>query len=332
MMDIWASQDKDAQGRVEIVLGKSDDLMKLTLAVMGEAIFGKEMNMFRERSTFCDNLMVVNASIVVPLVFPGPLRNLPYVRQIMKAFDYVGDEIIAMLRSTKEQERDDEEEKRDLLHLIAKATKKTTPLTEGECMSNVWVLLLAGMETTAHTISWALTRLAHNPIVQQRLYEESCQFENGTFEDLTPENAPYTYAVAYEVLRIDSPIFYTPLSCLQDCVVDGIPFEKGWSTHPFFWGSHLNPRTFPEPHKFKPDRMLQDGVFVRPQAISAFSLGPRACLGRNVALHELTIAIAMIANRFEIFPTKPQEEMHWIWKITREFKFTVPFKLNERSK
>merc|ERR1711991_637214 len=107
----------------------------------------------------------------------------------------------------------------------------------------------------------------------------------------------------------------------QQTALTGVAMEPGWTFSVEVDLIGTNPRHYPEPLEFRPDRFINaDGAFEAGPGFVAFNVGPRACLGKNVALMEVSITVAKLLRSYRIEPVKPFEEcMRWITKVTREF-------------
>jgi cytochrome P450 len=110
---------------------------------------------------------------------------MPKFQHVQRANALVRDEMLRMLAEAKDPMLGESVElKKDLLTSLAKANAKANPLTDKEQLADVWMFSLAAMETTSHTLSWIMMRMAFHPDVQQRVYDEACKFE-GRFEEVS---------------------------------------------------------------------------------------------------------------------------------------------------
>lgn len=316
---------------VSVVLGGEDDLMLTTLGVFGESIFGSEMDVFgqsRQEDSFCSRLMYTNANLHVTLVLPKWMRYVwPVAEKAHSSFEKMESDMKIMLQRARS-----DTERNDLLSLLARSNQRHEPLTEQEAISDVWMFCLAGMETSAHTIGWAIMRLAFHPDVQQKLYDDVKDLY--PIEDLSSDNCPYMYAFVHEVLRLHPAVNALPLLCRKPAVVGGIlSMEPGWSFTLDVAGCGMNKDHFPEPEEFRPSRFIDaEGHFFTNSGFVAFNVGPRSCLGKQVALMEISIAIGMLLRKYSVHPVRSYAECsQWISKVTREFQSPTPFRLVPRK-
>jgi cytochrome P450 len=114
--------------------------------------------------------------------------------------------------------------------------------------------------------------------------------------------------------------------------VGGVRLQSGLRLDVSLECAQLNPKHFVDPETFRPERFIDaDGKFEKNKWFVAFNVGPRACIGKNVALIEISVAISLIVKEFIIRPVLSFEQSSkWRSKITREFRSPVPFTLIER--
>jgi len=157
----------------------------------------------------------------------------------------------------------------------------------------MFIFLIAGHESTAHTLCFTFALLALYPDEQERLYQHikgviSSLDGTPTYEDMGLFTQ--SLAVFYETLRMFPPAPFIPKIAAQDTTltvsnVDGgrttFPVPSGTEIDIHVAGLHYNPRYWKEPHRFMPERFLGDWP---KDAFLPFSQGARACLGRRCEL------------------------------------------------
>lgn len=159
-------------------------------------------------------------------------------------------------------------------------------LQKDESVADVWIFSLAGTETSAHTIGWLIMRLAFHQELQSRLFEEVNSIAD--FVEIASDNAPFLYAFVHETLRLHPPANTLPLLAREEGVaVANAVFQKGWIFNLNIEMIQQNPKLFQDPLQFNPDRFLEDGRFQNHDGLVAFNVGPRSCLGKQVALMEI---------------------------------------------
>jgi cytochrome P450 len=205
------------------------------------------------------------------------------------------------------RERQTGEDRGDLLSLLLLARDENgVGMSERQVRDEVMTLLLAGHETTALALTWAFMLLDRNPAARERLEQELVP----TLADpeATPEDIaalPYARAVVNETLRLYPPAYVTGREAVRATAISDVPMPKRHIVLISIQATHRDPRFYPEPDAFRPERWL-DGLEKRlPRgAFIPFGMGSRKCIGASFAMMEATLLLATIASRrrFELDP------------------------------
>ncbi|XP_070570435.1 cytochrome P450 2U1-like [Ptychodera flava] len=154
---------------------------------------------------------------------------------------------------------------------------------------------LAGTETTATTLNWAVLNMLRYPDVQKKDQEELDQaYSRGsnvvpTLRDKA--KLTFTSATLMEIQRI-RPVapLTTPHCAVRNSKLSGYSIWKGSTVINDLWSVHMDEKFWEQPDKFDPNRMLDaNNEVIRPVSFLPFSIGPRACLGEQLAKAELFI-------------------------------------------
>jgi cytochrome P450 len=185
------------------------------------------------------------------------------------------------------------------------------PFTDEEVIANVFTLLLAGEDTTANTVAWALHYLATRPDVFARARAE---VDTALGDALVPtleqaKHFQYIDAIVHESLRLRSPAPFAGLETTRDTVIGGVMVPKGAMVSVLTRLISTSPANFGDPDSFRPERWLahapEDTRPHNPRAMMAFGSGPRVCPGRGLALLEAAMVLAMIVRRFDLEAIDP---------------------------
>ena len=176
--------------------------------------------------------------------------------------------------------------------------------TKEEVLPQAFIFLLAGYETTANTLGYAIYLLAKNKDKERALIDEIDRLGEGksdlpTVEEL--KSYEYLDAVLSEVLRITGPATLLVREASKDVVVGGHQLSKGTAVHMDIHGMHQNPEYFPDPDKFLPERFVKGSNLYDKQNHKAhmpFGLGPRMCVASNFALVEAKLALITLFKRY----------------------------------
>jgi len=203
----------------------------------------------------------------------------------------------------------------DILSLLLDARDpEGHPLTDGELRDELLTLLVAGHETTATALSWALYFLAIRPDVQGRLRQELVEASPAQERPLEVNallRLPYLQAVCNETLRIHPVAMLTfPRRLEEPLTLAGHQLEAGTVVMGCIYLAHRRPQVFPEPEQFDPDRFL--ATTFGPTTFLPFGNGSRRCIGMAFALFEMKVVLSEVVRRFRVsldpstpLPVKP---------------------------
>lgn len=200
----------------------------------------------------------------------------------------------------------------DLLDLLLAARDEDgAPMSEDQVRDEVMTLFLAGHETTANALTWTWYLLSEHPEADAALAEELAR----VLGDRDPEEAdlahlPTTRAVLAEAMRLYPPAWIIGRRCLHDEVMLGYGIPAGSNLVMCQWIVHRDPRHWPQPEAFRPERWLDGSTEGLPKyAYFPFGGGPRRCIGEAFAWAEGQLALAAIARRWRptLVPGHPVE-------------------------
>lgn len=212
----------------------------------------------------------------------------------------------------------------DMIHLLMQARDKEdrrpvatvdNRMTIDDITAQAFIFFLAGFDTSSTLMCYVAHELALNPPVQERLREEVDRFMDGGNGAITYEallKMEYMDMVTSETLRKYPPIVFIDRLCVEKFELP--PAEQGYDhliVHPdnIVWfpvyGLHHDPKYFPEPEKFDPERFNDANKRnIVPYTYMPFGLGPRKCIGNRFALMETKILIAYMLRKFRIKRTE----------------------------
>ena len=188
----------------------------------------------------------------------------------------------------------------NLLEGMLAAQRTDDSFTDQEIASNVITILLAGEDTTAHTLGWTIWLLASRPEIQERLSAEAATAYGGSplptkYEET--EHLAYTEAVLRESMRLKS---VGPLLTMEPVEEQTICDTRIPADTRLLLLLRQSTRTAAgRSEDFYPERWLEDSDATRAPKSLAFGAGPRFCPGRNLALLESKAALGMLARNFE---------------------------------
>ena len=172
----------------------------------------------------------------------------------------------------------------------------------------ILTVFFAGHETSATSLSWIHYLLGAHPSARAKVRAEVERVLRGrvpTSADL--DALTYTEQVINEALRLYSPIHSISRVALTDDLLGGYHIPEGMTVYVSLYATHRLPKLWPDPDRFDPDRFTPENVERRPRfAFIPFAAGHRNCVGASTAVVELKLAVAMIAQRYELTITPGQ--------------------------
>jgi cytochrome P450 len=280
------------------VVDVHEAMMALTLHVVLRALFESE-SAETQKISRCLNTVMLN-STGGKLILPAFLRYLPLpgmrdvraaVRQMYSAVSHIVAE-----RSQNQNSSN------DLLSILIRARESDdSSLSEEQLRDEVMTFLLAGHETTALALSWALSLLGQNAGAQAKLQHEADRI--GAGETLTMSEMPslaYTDSVIKETLRLYPPAWSMAREAISDFELEGYRIPAGANIVMSQWIMHRDRRFFVDPESFDPERWSTPACKDLPRfAYFPFGGGPRQCIGASFAMTEAVLILATLARKFE---------------------------------
>jgi cytochrome P450 len=276
------------------------EMIQLTLAVVSKTLFDTDI----DRPDAAEFREAIND--VVPLFRLGTpiqslLRRMPVATT--KSFDEIRATLDAFIYRMIEERRSGERDRGDLLSMLLLAQDEEGDggsMTDEQVRDEAMTLVAAGHETTANALAWTWYALAENPHVEAKLHAELEAVLGGrlpTVADLP--SLPYTRNVLNETMRLYPPAWILLRKVVEDYSVGGYDIPVGANVLMFPYLVHRDPRWWPEPTRFNPDRWTDEADAQRPKyAYIPFGAGPRMCIGENFAWLEAVVVVATLAQRW----------------------------------
>ena len=300
----WRRHDDGA------VVDVDSDMMGVTLRIVGQALMGVDLS--DDTGDVASAMTVVLRETVHRLVHPlSPPRWVPTSRN--RALNAALGRMNQLVRALIEQRRRAARGQGDLLEMLMSARDEETGegMTDEQLRDEVLTMVSAGHETTANALGWTFHLLAGAPRAEAALHAELDEVLGGrapTLEDLP--RLTYTEAVVKESMRLFPPVWMLARSVEAPVALRGYEVQ-GPRTMVFLcpWVTHRDPRFWPEPLEFRPERFLDaEQLEARPRyAYFPFAGGPRVCIGNAFAMMEAKILVAAVArgHRLATLPGHP---------------------------
>jgi cytochrome P450 len=271
----------------------------ITLEVILRAVFGVEANRMGPLRTAIGALLEPAGTFAVLLFALRPPQSGRPGGGIGRALDRLDAVIYEELARRREQE--DLAERTDILSLLLQARDEDgQAMTDGELRDELVTLLLAGHETTATSVAWAVERLVRHPDKLRKLVAEIDAAGEGGSND-------YMTAVVNETLRV-RPVVPIVVRVLQEELQVGrYTLPAGTRVTPSIYLTNRNPHVYEDPDEFRPERFLGNA----PETFSwiPFGGGIRRCIGASFALLEMRLILRTVLSELE--PQLPKDGRRW---------------------
>jgi cytochrome P450 len=218
---------------------------------------------------------------------------------------------------------------RDLFDLMVQARDPETGVAFNDVQlgDQVSTMILAGHETTATALFWALYLLSLDPATQDEVAREALAVAaSGEF---AVEKLKFTRAVIDETMRLYPPAFLIARAAAAPDVIAGKPVQKGDIILISPWILHRHEKLWREPNAFDPQRFMT-GTPPDRFAYLPFGVGPRVCIGAQFALVEATLSLARLIASFRV-ELRSSEPVMPVGVVTTQPDHAPPFALSKRA-
>ena len=295
------------------------DLMRFTVDAISGLAFGADVNTLESDDEVIQN----HLDKIFPTLFRRLLAPLPTWRWWKSAADReldrsvvaVGEAIDGFVSAARAR-LDADPERRAAPHnlleaMIVAAADPGSGITDAEVSGNVMTMLLAGEDTTANTLAWAIWLLTRHPeaLARARAEVDSLADRSGGWTLDRLAELRFLEACANETMRLKPVAPFIMLQALRETQVADIRVPAGTLVWSSLRSDAVREDYFRDAVRFEPERWL-DG-HAGPSATSVnrvsmpFGAGPRVCPGRQLAMLEIKMALAMLLGSFEIESVTP---------------------------
>lgn len=282
----------------------SDLVGKVTLDIIGVAGFAVDLEALKGSKDFAliDALSSTVPMLVHPLGALGGHLGTHLLRLYHSKSFAVIDEAIFAAIDARMREGKSTRSSRDLLDLLVEARDADgEPLSRQQIRDEAFLFFVAGYETTALTLQWALAHLAQNPRVWNKMREEVLRVctegEPVGFDHVG--QLVYMKQVLLEVLRKHPPAFAITRAAPCDTEIDGFALKKGTTVMIPVHNIQNDPNTWANPTGFEPELHFgEDAKPVDPLSFIPFSYGPRNCVGQAFFWIEGRVILADMVRAF----------------------------------
>ncbi len=277
----WA--DKAARGEAVNI---SDDTSELTLEIVLRSIFGSDLA--RLEAQFGANpFEVVAKEQNRDLKFAFRFRSLT--------------KLVAQLINRRRQTS---EEHFDFLNMLMATRDRESgaAMSDRELIDEVLTLIVAGHETTAAALTWTWYLISQHPDTAQRLQAEADRTAAGQTLGLDAAEAlSFTHQVLQEALRLYPPGWLITRRTIEADELGGFRLAPRTDVFISPFMLHRHPAYWSEPEEFRPERFAGADAEERHRfSYIPFAVGPRHCIGENIAMFEMLVHVQAMSRRFRL--------------------------------
>ena len=266
------------------------------------------------------------ARLLVPqFLWPvfGVSSNSPKIKAAKQELDDMLKKLAAERREAIKEGRVGQEKwEMDVLQRLLLSSTEAN-VTDEEIFGELLGFFLAGHETTANTLTFAILELCKNPDIQQKLYESVKDIDISVKdEDIISKinSSKYLDNLLKEVQRLHSIVPRVPRTNKEQVILHGKVIPKGSFIHVYVKGLHMNPHYHPNPKLFNPDRFEEE---MTPGTFLPFGDGPHMCIGYKMAAIESKVILIRLVQMYALELVEGQElrEYYGVTKSLRDGLF-----------
>jgi cytochrome P450 len=202
-----------------------------------------------------------------------------------------------------ERRRRESEEHFDFLGMLmaARDRENDAPMSNKEMIDEVMTLIVAGHETTAAALTWTWYLVSQHPETAARLEAEADRVAAGTLGLDAAESLAFTHQVLQEALRLYPPGWLFTRRTIEADELGGFPVAPRTDVFISPYLLHRHPEFWSDPEEFRPERFAGADAEERHKfAYIPFSVGPRHCIGENLAMFEMLVHVQSMSRRFRL--------------------------------
>ena len=264
----------------------SEDTSELTLEIVLRSIFGTDLDKL-ERQMGQNPFEVVAKQSNRDLKFAFQFRSLAKL-------------VLDLIKTRHESD----EEHFDFLSMLMLTTDRETgqPMGDRELIDEVLTLIVAGHETTAAALTWTWYLVTQHPEVAEALEAESDRHAaDGVLSLDAAESLSYTHQVLQESLRMYPPGWLLTRRSVEADELGGYAIAPRTDVFLSPYLLHRHPEFWSDPEAFQPERFAAVDAAERHKfAYIPFAVGPRHCIGENIAMFEMLVHMHAMTRRFRL--------------------------------
>jgi cytochrome P450 len=282
------------------VIAVDEAMQELSVKIVGQTLFATKLGGAAIAEAQRSMPVVIKQGMVRALS-PGFVGRLPLPAN--RRFDQAIDRLRRIVLDVIAEGRAQQADRGDVLSMLLSAADAETgeAMTDQQVYDEVVTLLTGGIETTALALAWLFHEVARRPRIEQRWHEELDTLGGRPVTHDDVPKLPYTNQIAREVLRM-YPIWLLMRRTNTEVRLGELTIPPATEVTISPHALHHDPRYFPDPDRFDPDRWDAGEAAPPSGAYVPFGDGGRKCIGNHFALAEITVAAAAIGSRWRLVP------------------------------
>jgi len=275
----------------------ASEMMALTLNIIARTMFSRDVIGDVEAVRRLTDVVVrLPPSLLDLFGFPQwlPRRRPSAYRRAIAEFEALVARFLA--------ERADGVDRGDLLSMLLAVRDPETGqgMSAKQVRDEILTIFLAGHETTANALSWTWYLLARHLGAEARLHEEVDRVLGGRLPSAADlADLKWTRMVIEEAMRLYPPAHTISRTAIGEDRIGGVRVPPGALITMSPYLTHRNPKLWPEPERFDPERFAPQAAAQRHRfAYLPFGGGPRICIGNSFAMAEAQVIVAALAQRY----------------------------------
>ncbi|XP_055061631.2 cytochrome P450 4V8 isoform X2 [Misgurnus anguillicaudatus] len=263
-------------------------------------------------------------------------RSLKILHSFTESVIHERSDYLSYIESDSESDQG-MKKRRAFLDMLLKATDENGKnLTYKDIQEEVDTFMFEGHDTTAAAMNWAVHLLGTHPEVQKKAQQELFEVFGESERPVNTEDLKklrYLECVIKEALRLFPSVPFFARAICQDTQINGYRVPKGANAIIVTYALHRDPRFFPDPEEFRPERFMpENSVGRHPYAYIPFSAGLRNCIGQRFAIMEEKVILASILRSFNIVACQKREDLRPLGELVLRPEQGIWITLERRKK
>ncbi|KAK7929481.1 hypothetical protein WMY93_005876 [Mugilogobius chulae] len=243
------------------------------------------------------------------------------ILKVLHSFTYkVINERAENICNIESDSESDVKKRRAFLDMLLKTTdEEGNSMSHQDIQEEVDTFMFEGHDTTAAAMNWVLHLVGSHPEVQRKVHQELDEVFGTSERPVNIEDLKklrYLECVIKEGLRLYPSVPVFARNICQDTTIKGFKVLKGSTVIIVTYALHRDPRYFPDPEEFRPERFLPENTIGRPAyAYVPFSAGLRNCIGQRFAMMEEKVVLASVLRSFTVEACQKREDLQPVGEL-----------------